>query len=104
MPSYIYGVDKNHKEIKTQLEQLGFVLQIHDIASAGCGLPDLIVLAEDIDGNTRVLFLEVKYDKGKQRESQKDFEEKFGRYLEYYVVNSIDDILEILGRYHEDNK
>jgi len=57
---------------------------------AGC--PDIIVLK---DG--RFIGLEVKTDKGKQSDLQKEAEEKIERCGgEYYIVRNLEDVVEIL--------
>lgn len=56
------------------------------------GLPDILVLT---DGGYAV-FLEVKNEKGKQSEHQKEFQKKCADIgCEYYLVKSIDDVITI---------
>lgn len=56
------------------------------------GQPDLIVCLKN-----KVIFLEVKSDKGKQTPEQKRFEELCGILnLSYYVVRNIQDVIKVL--------
>jgi hypothetical protein len=52
------------------------------------GVSDLIILLPN-----RVLFIEVKTDKGKQQNTQKEFQNKVQELgFEYYIVRSVNDI------------
>ncbi len=58
------------------------------------GVSDLIVVIP-----SKVLFIEVKDDKGRQSEKQKYFEETMkGLSLEYHLVRSLDDFKTLLNK------
>lgn len=66
------------------------------------GTADLIVLKGEFDsmfgGFCRVIYLELKKSTGKQRDGQKAFQFLVEcQCVEYYVVRSLDDVMEILG-------
>ena len=58
------------------------------------GAPDLLVFMP----GGRLVCLEVKTEKGFQSPAQKHFEEKLNELkFEYYVVRSVDDVMEIIN-------
>ena len=60
---------------------------------AGC--PDLQVILD----NGKSIFLEVKTEKGVQQSTQKDFQKELEkRGHEYYIVRSLEDVINILGK------
>ena len=57
------------------------------------GVSDLIILQP----NGKIKFVEVKIEKGRQSESQKDFQKKVNDLgFDYYIVRSLDDFIEII--------
>lgn len=81
------------KQIKEYLQYTGwFVVKIHQSLGSYRGIADLYALK-----NGRHLWLEVKTPNGRQNEHQKQFERDVKAHGgEYYVVRSVEDVVEIL--------
>lgn len=63
------------------------------VKGATPGFPDILVLFK-----SRFIGLEVKTDKGKQNENQKNMESEIKKHGgEYYIVRSIDDVEKIFN-------
>ena len=57
------------------------------------GVADLVLLLK----GGKTVFLEVKTDKGRQSENQKEFEKEIKKLdFDYYIVRSVEDVEEIL--------
>lgn len=70
------------------------------LEGAKAGVADMFWMVSN--NNWKGLFVEVKIDKGKQSQSQKDFEAvaiKHGYY--YAVVRSIDDCISLINRFRK---
>ena len=73
------------------------------------GTADIMVLdsgkppaLEYANNNPRIIFLELKGDKGKQRPEQGAFQRLIeAQGAEYYIVRSVEDVMEILGEAHK---
>lgn len=51
-----------------------------------------------VESGTKIIFLEAKGDKGMQRQEQKDFQEAVETQgASYFLVRSLDEVVEILG-------
>jgi hypothetical protein len=84
--------DANHAAIASGLRKLGYL--VIDLAGAGSGAPDLLVFSR----TGRQVFIELKTQKGRLRESQKAFAARLTSYdVAHGVARTLEDALVLVG-------
>lgn len=90
---YARKIDLNHEPIRDRLRQIPG-LEVEDISKFGRGFPDLMIGGTLYDSCEPVLvFVELKSKRGKLKENQKKFAERWGRFTRVIEARSVSAVL-----------
>lgn len=96
MTRYVAKKDANHTDIVGKLEKCG--LHVADTSKLGFGFPDLVVTGYNRKADrVMALLVEVKGDKGKLTDHEKNFFEKYPEDGPLIVAREAEDVLRWFG-------